>query len=200
MKRTFLAIILFIVGILDVAAQRDYGTWSASSQTYVNKTYHLQWDLSELGEWRVASNEILPKEHIFAAAMVDDYVSVTLQLSEEKQNVGSIWLNAEAFIKGMEQRLKGTAQSSGISYGKIKYKKCRFLLREALLFEMDATVYDARLGEFSPLKCILKGYAFSKGKEIIVAKVMFPKSYQEEYGEVMSQLFFGGFGYYDNKR
>lgn len=199
MKRVLLTVLFVLLGLNDIIAQRDFGVWDVASQTYTNKKYNIKWDLSELGEWRVLSKEKLPQDHIFLAALVGDYASVSLQLSEEESEVESVWLGAEGFVSGFKQGIKDISHSSHKSYGQLQYRKCYFLHREALLFEMDVTINDARLGDLSPLKCLCKGYAFSKGNNIIVVKAIFPKNYQEEFGVILDQLFFGGFDYFNTE-
>lgn len=195
MKRFFLASLLTLVNLFSVIAQTDMGTWDTVGQTYTNRTYNLKWNLSELGEWNVASKEQMPPNHIFMAGMKEDYASVSIQVTDEGEQVGSVWNNASAFIDGFEKEIKKGNSFSGSTYGKMSHKKCHILFKEALYFEIDCRVDDARLGALSPLNLVFEGYAFSRGSQIIVIKAMFPKEYKEQFGDVMEQLFFGGLSY-----
>ncbi len=48
-----------------MASQKQNFKWDAVNQVFEAPIFNLKWDLSELGDWRIANTEQLPENMIF---------------------------------------------------------------------------------------------------------------------------------------
>lgn len=176
-----------------MASQKQNCKWDAVNQMFEAPIFNLKWDLSELGDWRIANTEQLPENMIFCGALGD--VSVSLIAIKKRGNV-SITDGAEEFINGfLSSALAEANVFHGLDRETTHYEKCNFLFKDAIRFGTIENVRDARLGTDEPIPFLYGGYVFEKDGMVFIPLVLMPYRYVEEYGDSAMDLFFQRLSY-----
>lgn len=190
--KQWILILLLSVALFSCAQKQTY-KWDEARQVFEAPSFNLKWDLSELGDWRIADKEHLPPNMFFCGA-VDD-VTVSLIAIKKNGNL-SISDGADEFINGfLSTALAETRTFPGLNRGTTRYEKCHFMFKDAIRFGSIEKVNDARLGTDEAIPFLCGGYVFEKDDMVFIPLVLLPFRYVEEYGESAMELFFQRLSY-----
>jgi hypothetical protein len=181
------------------SAKKERGYWDKETNTFIDNSRNIQWQLSNIDDWRVADEKQLPDNMQFCAA-ADEFgicVSYIAIPADKGESISSIWDASQDYIDGMTNSFKQQAPIfPGISYGEPMVEKIHFLFKEALRITLLTHISDARLLTTDAVGFAIQIYAFVKDDECIEIAAMMPQAIVDEYGteEPFGDLF-NRFGY-----
>lgn len=190
--KQWILILLLSVALFSCTQKQTY-KWDGARKVFESPTYNIKWDLSELGDWRIADKEQLPANMLFCGA-VDD-ISVAIVTIEKTENLSEIQ-NVNEFIKGfITSTFNLSKVFPGINHKTIQAEKCHYMFRDAIRFGAIEYVSDARLRTDEAVPFLYGGYLFENGNRIFMPLVCMPLRYVEEYGDDAMEMFFERLSY-----
>lgn len=162
------------------------GIWDKLSNTYKDQGRNLQWDLSNIDNWRLADDARLPENAMFCAA--SDQFGICIALiaipMDSDDKLSSAWDAPQAFIDGMVDSFEKQAPIfPGIRYGEPYLEKVMFMFKKALKISLNSEISDARLMTTDAVPFAIQGYVFVKDNEIIEIIALVPQYIIDEFGD-----------------
>lgn len=195
----FISFILF--GCSSNATEpKSRGLWNDVTSTFIDKSRNLQWELSNVDNWRVAEEYRLPENAQFCAAADQFgicvlYLAIPIDPGEEHE---SIWNASDEFVNGMANSfIKQAPVFPGIQYSTPQVEKVKFMFKDALKVTLITDVTDARIMSTESVPFAFQIYAFIKDDEVIEIAAMVPQFFIDANGNEPFDDLLNRFSYID---